>query len=164
MYKYHIQSVQNWILKKCLRIFHSSFRHVYISPKVSSLLRIPNTIIVKLNVKNIYDDLTMAFPKCRYVSNIQLSATCSKHNHHMDECWECFWRFHNTGWQRLKGSLILIGHFLQKWPILSGSFVENDLQLRGSYESSPPCSVRQANISQKSALCYVFQIQSWLKK
>jgi len=43
-------------------------------------------------------------------------------------------------WQRTIGYLYFIGHFLQKSPMISGSFAKNNLQVKASCGSLPPCT------------------------
>ena len=69
-----------------------------------------------------------------------------------------------TGWRRRIGWLIFNRHFPQKSPISSGSFAENDLQLKTSYECLPPCTLAEDSCTGLfySSLFHVsFQVYLW---
>jgi len=61
-------------------------------------------------------------------------------NTYISKTWEVHILLCTTGWRRVIGCLLFIGHFPQKSPIISGSFAENDLRLKASYGSSTLCS------------------------
>jgi len=64
---------------------------------------------------------------------------------YMHTCMPLYIHVQNTGWRRVIGCHIFIGHFPQKSPRISGSFAKNYLQLQASYKSSPPCSEDSSN-------------------
>ena len=72
------------------------------------------------------------------------------HTHHM--CIHI--DLYPTGRPRLTGCLIFIGHFPQKSPIISGSSVKNDLQLKACCGSLPPCIYSTSNL-------YLIYIHQW---
>jgi len=77
---------------------------------------------------------------CKDKASYASSPPCMTYVYNWHDSFICVtWvvRVCGTGWRR--PSLVCLGYFLQKSPIISGFLAKNDLQLKASYASSPPC-------------------------
>jgi len=67
------------------------------------------------------------------------------------------------GWQRPTGGLVVIGHFPQKRPEISGWLAKNKLQPKASYLSSPPCTVCQNSLIICQNPTWIFSSADFIK-
>jgi len=82
-------------------------------------------------------------PRCRCLYNCKtLQHSATQCNTHISSQLARSTQNGDSWWRRVIGCLIFTGHFPRKSPIISGSFAENDLQFKTSYELSPSCVLR----------------------